>query len=451
MDAAEPLFAAIEAVTQDMPPCADRFIIAHEWLALPVVFSSVLHAPGCYKTVFYAHEVATARLLVENEGGHDTRFYNALRQGLMHGQNLDQVFGDQSWFYKHAMIQRAGICDGMFAVGDLVVDELRFLGGVFADARIDLVYNGVPAAAISLEQKLHSRDLMLQYAENLLGYRPDYVFTHVSRMVPSKAFWRDFRVLEHLDGMLAAEGKRAVFVTVATADPSGRLSTDVSRWEQDYGWPLGHRADNGDLRGAEDPFFYHVLEPFHWGHHSIRAVLVNQFGWSRERCGVRMPEQMTFADLRAGTDLEFGQSIYEPFGIAQVEPLSAGALCVVSNVCGCVGFVNQAAANSDVASGGDGSSGLPNLVVADYVTLPSNWLVWSPWDALWIDRPVRDSIEASNSAIVASQIMDRLPHNHEDMQRLLVDGQRVAGHMSWDVVVTGYLLPALNRIIGRIA
>ena len=34
----------------------------------------------------------------------------------------------------------------MFAVGDLVVDELRFLGGVFAAAPIDLVYNGVPAA-----------------------------------------------------------------------------------------------------------------------------------------------------------------------------------------------------------------------------------------------------------------------------------------------------------------
>ena len=46
MNAAEPLFAALEAVTADMPPAAERFIIAHEWLGLPVVFSALLHAAG---------------------------------------------------------------------------------------------------------------------------------------------------------------------------------------------------------------------------------------------------------------------------------------------------------------------------------------------------------------------------------------------------------------------
>ncbi len=116
-----------------MAPVADRYIIAHEWLGLPVVFSALLRDARRYKTVFYAHEVATARLLVEGHGGHDTRFYNALRLGLAQGNRLDEVFGDQSWFYKHAMIQRAGVCDRLFAVGDPVVDELRFLGGVFRD------------------------------------------------------------------------------------------------------------------------------------------------------------------------------------------------------------------------------------------------------------------------------------------------------------------------------
>lgn len=41
MNAAEPLFAALEAVTADMAPAAERFMIAHEWLGLPVVFSAV--------------------------------------------------------------------------------------------------------------------------------------------------------------------------------------------------------------------------------------------------------------------------------------------------------------------------------------------------------------------------------------------------------------------------
>jgi hypothetical protein len=439
MDAAEPLFAALQAVTGNMPAGAERFIIAHEWLGLPVVFSSLLHAPGRYRTVFYAHEVATARQLVEDDGGHDTRFYNALYTGLAQGHNLDQVFGDQSWFYKHATLQRAGVCDGLFAVGDRVVDELHFVGGVFSYAPISLVYNGVPSKALTLEQKLCSRELMLQYAQNLLGYRPDYLFTHVSRMVVSKAFWRDFRVLEHLDGMLGAAGKRAVLFVVATADPTGRLPVDVYRWEAEYGWPAGHRADNGDLRGGEDPYFFHALEPFHWSHHNLRAVLVNQFGWSRERCGMRMPAAMTFGDLRNGSDLEFGQSIYEPFGIAQLEPLSAGALAVVSNVCGCTGFVERAT----------GGAGVRNVIVGDYTTLPAGWHVGSPWDALWIDANVRDRVEAENSLGVARQVMGRLPRDHGDMQHLLDEGQRVAGQMSWDVVVSDYLLPALGRVAGR--
>ncbi len=333
------------------------------------------------------------------------------------------------------MIQRAGVCDRIFAVGDPVVDELRFLGGVFADKPIDLVYNGIPAAPISLEQKLASRELLLQYAENLYGFRPDYIFTHVTRMVPSKALWRDVRVLEHLEWTLAAQGKRAVTFIVSTASPTGRRADDVFRWEAEYGWPVAHRGDNGDLIDDENAFYFRVLEPFHWGRSAIKICLVNQFGWERSRCGWRMPEAMRFSDLRNGADLEFGQSIYEPFGIAQLEPLSGGALCVVSNVCGCVGFVGRAAAGQPAS----------NLVLADYVSVPPEWQLWSPWDALRIDETIRTSLEARNSYLVAQQIAERLPGNDEDRLRLLAAGQGLAAGMSWEVVVKDYLLPALGR------
>ena len=435
LNAGEPLFAAVEAVTRDLAPDAQRIIIAHEWLGLPVVFSALLRDTGRYKTAFMAHEVATARLLVEENRGHDTRFYNAMRLGISQNHSLDAVFGDQSWYYKHAMIQRAGVCDRIFAVGDLVVDELRFLGGVFRDKPIDLVYNGVPAAQITPEQKLASRELMLQYAENLYGYRPDYIFTHVTRMVTSKALWRDIRVLEHLEWSLASQGKRAVTFVVSTAAPSGRRPEDVFRWEQEYGWPVGHRGDNGDLEREENHFFYGEIEPFHWGRSASKICLVNQFGWERGRCGMRMPELMRFADLRAGSDLEFGQSIYEPFGIAQVEPLSAGALCVVSNVCGCVGFLNRAAAGAPN----------PNLILADYVSVPSDWKLWSPWDALRIDEATRASFETRGSYLVAQQNAERLPKSDDDRRRLLESGQHVAQGMSWEVVVNEYLLPALGK------
>ncbi|HEX9115731.1 MAG TPA: hypothetical protein VGA61_06650 [Anaerolineae bacterium] len=436
MNAAEPLFAALEVVTGELPPGAVPFIIAHEWVGLPVVFSALLHRPGRYKTAFYAHEVAIARRLVEDSGGHDTCFYNALRVGVSQGIALDAVFGDQSGYFKHAVVQRAGVCDRLFAVGDLVLDELRFLGGIVGSKPIDLVYNGVPAGSLSvgMDRKQSSRELLLQYCQNLLGYRPDFVFSHVSRMVVSKAFWRDLRVLEHLDGMLAADGKRAVCFVVATADPAGRLPADVMRWEREYGWPLGHRADNGDLRGEEDGYFFHGLEPFHWNHHNVRIVLVNQFGWDRSRCGARMPEGMTFADLRAGTDLEFGQSIYEPFGIAQVEPLGAGALCVVSNVCGCIGFVRRSRPIADCE----------NLIVADYTSLP-DWFISSPWDALWIDRATRERVEARASHDAAAKIRQRLPYTRNDAECLLDSGQAAALTMSWDKVVADHLLPAMQR------
>jgi hypothetical protein len=441
LNAGEPLFAAMEAITADMSPSADRFIVAHEWLGLPLVFSALLREPRRYKTVFYAHEVATARLLVEEHSGHDARFYNALQLGLAQGNPLEQVFGDQSWFYKHAMAQRAGICDRLFAVGDLVVDELRFLGGAFRDKPIDLVYNGIPDGSTTPEQKFKSRELMLQYARNLLGYRPDYVFTHVTRMVVSKALWRDLRVLEHLEWILAAQGKRAVFFIVSTAVPAGRRSEDVHRWEWEYGWPVQHRADNGDLLGAEAYFFSSAVEPFHWGRQAIRVVLVNQFGWDRKCCGWRMPASMSFADLRSGTDLEFGQSIYEPFGIAQLEPLSAGGLCIVSNVCGCVGFATAANGHQSEEGGRDAR----NLIVADYVSLPEDQPLRNPWDALRIDQPIRDSMEKTNSYLVAQKIARRLPRNDDDILGLLESGQRLARQMGWETVVRDHFLPALRR------
>ena len=111
-----------------------------------------------------------------------------------------------------------------------------------------------------------------------------------------------------------------------------------------------HHEDNGDLAGLERTYYYENLEPFNQRQQTTKAILVNQYGWSRERCGVRMPSDMRFADIRRGTDVEFGQSIYEPFGIAQMEALAYGALSCVSSMCGCIGFAARAAAGSEVSA-----------------------------------------------------------------------------------------------------
>jgi hypothetical protein len=437
MAVAPPLFAAMRALgAGDGLSANDKFIIAHEWLGMPLVFAAQMTEPEGWRTVFYAHEMATVRRLVEENPGHDTAFYNAMIKAQEWGLDLETVYGDQSDLFKHPLIQLAIRCDNIFAVGDLVVDELRFLGGDFRSTNIDLVYNGIPATRISLAEKLASKRRLQQYGQNLLGYTPDYVFTHVSRLVLSKAFWRDFRVLDHVDAILRERGQRAVLFILSTSLPAGRRPEWVLAWEAQYGWPVNHRSDNGDLVDNEANFYFDALEPFNQRATNTRAVLVNQFGWSRDRCGNRMPEEMEFMDIRKGSDLEFGQSIYEPFGIAQVETLGFGALCCVSNVCGCVGFARKAAGSLEE---------LPNLVVADYCSLPGGYWINSPYDAIAIDRGVRDWIEGNNSGWAAQTIIDRLPRTPEEMQAMLERGQAIAQRMSWEVVTVDYLLPGLRR------
>jgi len=432
---AEPAYAALYHLAQETP--GRRVILAHEWMGVPLALAAMQRDATMWRTFFYAHEVATARLLVEENPGHDTRFYNVLRLALQENKTMEDLFGPQDHFFKHALLKQAAKFDGILAVGDRVVEELRFLGRDYAERDIDLVYNGVPAARITLADKKHSRALLQQYAHNLLDMTPDFIFSHVTRFVLSKALWRDVRVLEHLDRILDRAGETAVMFFLTSAEPMGRSPEQVFRWEQDYGWPVGHRCDNGDLIGQETDFFFQVLEPFNQRSRAIKAVLVNQFGWSQDRCGRRMPAEMGFMDLRHGADVEFGQSIYEPFGIAQVEPLSFGALCVPSNVCGAVGFVDKA--TSDIPD-------FPNFIIADYVTPPSDWQYHSAEETLSIDRYARDLIEIQRSKRVAEAIAARVPLNDKEMQHLIDSGHRVGQRMSWEVVAQDYLMPALTKI-----
>ena len=470
---AQPLFAGIKALGVDAGLAAhERVIIAHEWLGLPVVFAAQINEPEQWRTVFYAHEAATARMLVEGHDGHDTRFYNALLRARESHLPLDTVFGDQSAFFKHAIVRQAVHCDAIFAVGDSVREELRFLGGHFTNYDIDLVYNGINVEEITVAERLESKRRLQDYCRTLLGYKPDFVFTHVARLVLSKALWRDVRVMNHLEGLLRTSGKTAVLFVLATSEPAGRQPESVQSWETQYDWPVGHRADNGDLIGEEAHFFFADVEPFNHAARNSRIVLVNQFGWSRDRCGTRMPAGMGFSDIRKGSDLEFGQSIYEPFGIAQIEPVGFGAISCVSNVCGCVGFVQQAADELVQqgllpASGQEGRSThsagrviLPHcgaassvlcdgafpLVIADYIGLSEEPMPGSPQDALAIDGETRGRIEAHSSEGTAGRIFERLPKSRAQMAEMIRIGSALANSMSWDTVVENSFLPGLKRI-----
>ncbi len=407
-------------------------IVAHEFMGIPTALAAKIDNEYSLKTVFYAHEVAPVRRIVEEKSGNDTMFYNVMRTAQAQGVSLPEVFGDQSGYFKHVLVEASRHCDSILAVGDYVADELRFLAPEFKTADIKLAYNGIPAWHISLEERKRSKAKLAQYCENLLGFAPDYVFTHVTRLVRSKGLWRDLRVLEYMEKQLRPLHKTAVMFLLSTEVGPRRLR-DILKMEAEYNWPVAHREGLPDLSGGEAAF-YAAVQEFNTRSRNIKVVFINQFGFDRHRCGYRMPEDMEFMDIRKGSDVEFGQSIYEPFGIAQIEPLSFGGICVLSSVCGCTGFIRRIC----------GFEEKRNVIIADYTDL-GGMRFDNIEDMLKIDVGIRNRIEHYVSERVAMEIFARLPKNDDEIVEMINSGYDLAEHMSWEEVVKNYLLRSFEK------
>jgi glycosyltransferase involved in cell wall biosynthesis len=432
---APPAIAALKAIGAAAHD-GSTTIVAHEFMGMPTALAGMVDDEFDFRTVFYAHETATVRRIVEERPGHDTMFYNVMNRAKAEGLSLSDVFGDQSDYSKHALVSASKHCDTVFVVGDLVGDELKFISSDFDAEHIKLAYNGIPAYHIDLDEKKRSRSRLQQYCKTLLGYSPDYIFTHVTRLVRSKGLWRDLRVLEHLEKEFVAQNKTGVLFVLST-EVGQRREKDILRMEADYHWPVVHHEGWPDLSGGE-LIFDNAVQEFNARSRNIKIVFINQFGFDRAHCGSRMPEDMEFMDIRKGSDVEFGQSIYEPFGIAQFEPLSFGGICVVSSVCGCAGFINRICNPSESR----------NVIIADYTDLDGMQFN-SVWDLLKIDIETRNKLERYVSEKIAMGIMVRLPKNDEEMTEMINSGFTLAAQMSWDVVVEKYILPGLTQTVAQ--
>ncbi len=407
-------------------------VISHEFMGMPTALAAILETYCRFRTVFYAHEVATMRRIVEEHPGHDTMFYNVMERAHQDRLYVNDVFGNQATYFKHSLVEASKYCDHIYAVGDYVADELRFLAPEFESADIDIVYNGLPAHEIGVSEKLASKAKLQHYCENLLGYRPDYVFTHVTRLVRSKGLWRDLRVLHEMDQTLRQQEQTGIFLLLST-EVSRRRSCDIQHMETTYGWPLAHREGWPDLSGGEADF-HTAIQQFNARSRNIKAVFLNQFGFDPKSCGSRMPADMEFVDIRKGSDVEFGQSIYEPFGIAQLEPLTYGSICVFTGICGCAGFVRDVTGGQPVR----------NILLADYTNL-GDQAYGDIEDLLQIDRHVRNRIEVAEGSRLAREIRERLPKNEEELAAMIREGYRLAHNMNWDAVVRRYLLDDLSK------
>lgn len=412
-------------------------VLAHEYMGMPTALIARSKYPGQFKTIFYAHEVATMRRIVEHHPGHDTMFYNVLDRTYAEGKHVEDIFGSQRDFYKHPLVEAARYCDNIFAVGDYVVKELRYLHKDFRDVHIGLAYNGVPARKLTLKEKLASRDRLRKYCANLLGYSPDFVFTHVTRMVPSKGLWRDIRVAEQLEKLLAKNGETAVLFVLST-EMLGRPNHDVLNMEKHYKWPVAHREGWPDLSGGE-AYYYAGVQEFNARARQCKIVYLNQFGFDKQRCGNRMPGEMDFLDIRKGSDAEFGQSIYEPFGIAQVEPISFGGICVYTGLCGCAGFVRKAAGGKPTVLGLD----------VDYTQLPESMKKATVKELLKIDQALREQVENTVAAEAARELYQRLPRTQADFEKLIAVGGELGANMSWEVVARDFVLPGFEHALAQ--
>lgn len=410
-------------------------VVAHEFMGMPTALLAMLDTEGDFRGVFHAHEAATVRRIVEDHPGHDVAFYNLMRRGLRAGKSVGDYFGDQSGYFKHALVEAARHCQSVLAVGPEVVEELKFLSRDFEHVDVRLAYNGIPSRAISASEAARSKRRLQQYCETLLGWTPDYVFTHVTRLVRSKGLWRDLMVMEHVDEALRREGKTAVLLVLATETGGPRSHEEIVNQERGWHWPVAHREGYPDLTHGEAVFYAGVQE-FNARARNSRAVFINQFGFDRMTCGERMAEEMEFWDIRRGSDAEFGQSVYEPFGIAQLEALSYGATCVISSVCGCAGFVEAAAGGAT-----------PNVIVPDYTKL-ENEGVGDP-ALLAMTAAQRERIERHVAEQTAAVLMERLPRTPTEKELAIRRGGELAAKMSWDVVAREYIVPALRAALTR--
>ena len=418
---------ALEALKVLVGPDLNRTaVVSHEFMGLPTVLAARLRLPEV-KTIYWAHEVPPVRDMMEREAGHRLVFDRALDTeagAVSYRAHLREAGG-----YKHALVSRAHEATAVFAVSERVARELAILDGAFRRRRVHVVYNGLPVRPITLDDRLASRNRLIRYAAAVAGLAPDFVFTHVARPVASKAIERDLAVLENLDNHLAERGETAMLFVLAS-DAGRRDPETVRHMEHAYGWPMHHREGWPDLAGGEVSFG-RAAEAYNDQARATRVVLINQFGFDRTACGDRMPADTGFVDLRQGSDVEFGLSTYEPFGIAPLETLAFGGICVLSCACGCATLLRHVA----------GGNLPPNVLLADYSAPPEA-------GAGPIGEGETRRIEHEVATRLATALAARLPRSAEDHELLLATGWPLAERISWQAVCRDYLLPALAQCFG---
>lgn len=426
---AEPAYYAINALLKDSDfPCV---LFSHEFMGMPAALKSIMDGGDKFRTIYHAHECPTARRLCEDHPGHDTMFYSVLDTAQAKGLYVEDVFGNLDDMMRHALVKRTCLLDGIIAVGDRTRDEIKFLSKDFDDKDVTLVYNGLPTHKVDIKLKNKQRSYLQDFSHKLLGFTPDILMTHVARPVISKAIWRDLQVCHEMEAMLEKQDRKAVLYILTSAGGT-RSKADVEHMSKSYGWPLHHKAGYPDLCGPEVELANEAAE-FNLNHKNVKVVLVNQFGWGPDLVGPYCHKDLDMAGLRIATDVEFGAADYEPFGISPLEPLACGAICVISDACGCEGFVRHTTKGKTVT----------NVIVGKY-TLPGGEKPVK--ELLKITAADRKKVELVQAKRIADLLIKDVPQTDAQRKKLIESGTKLVDKMGWDQVITDGLAKLLAKV-----
>jgi hypothetical protein len=401
------------------------FHFAHEYMGMPCALSAALARDGRrHMTAFIAHEVSTARFIVESHPGHDLTFYNILRK-RDRNLSLEEVFGSQKSNPRNELLKLAVDLDHIYPVSDLVKNEYLFLVPQAPAGKITTVYNGVPVREMTHSRKDEGRQRIIQYVDSLLNFDPDIILTHVSRLVTSKGIWRDITLLYALYELFDSLALKGTYLLLSTFIATGRPPEAVFHMEDEYGWPVLHKDGWPDLVGMEAEV-YKYLELFNSRSRAIKGVFINQFGFNQKTCGRRVPKDSDFLDLRVASDAELGFSVYEPFGIAQLETIPFGGAAILSSTCGCASFLESVFEDTDIKP----------FYIVNFTEAARDLSI----DELKkITVYERDRIERQLLLEHARSILDVIPVGKARREAYLESAARVVHRLSWERAVEGYL------------
>ncbi len=414
------------------PKTQEFYHFGHEYMGIPTLLALELN-PSFTKEkhvrIFYAHEVAPVRRIVENHPGHDLSFYNLLKRAQTTDKSLEDIFGSQMDWYRTALVKQAYRFDKIFAVGDLVAEEYKFLVKEISSEKIKIVYNGIPLDHLTFEEKEKSRkkfDLCL----SLKGCeRVDVILSHTCRLVKSKGIWRDFKLLHFLDELFGKINLKGIYFLLASQVPQGRPPELVETMVKEYGWPFQHRIGWPDLIGYEIDI-YQLVEKFNQEAQNIKAVFINQYGISKRKCGIDFPEDITTRDLKLASDVELGFSIYEPFGISHIEVLPSGGISLLSTSCGVFYFLERIF-----------DKDFKPYIAVDFIGIAKDL----PEKALLnLSQEKREVLEELAIAKNIEKIFEKIPKNQKERKELYEKIQPYLKELDWDKVVKKYFLPALS-------